>query len=247
MRAERSSQGTTIRGRLTSQWQAALAMPKGTDQNAALLRVFEEAIEPAPDLAEKILRDVPVDAGERVQAVERWIMHLLSEGLVNEAINWAESHYSEQDRRAARGAIAAKLMETEPEKALGLLEADDFSEQGADSTSGQVLQMWTAKDPSKAVVWASRLPDGNARKEGFRAVFSSWASSDGAEAMEWISYQTNPHVREDAIDGMAGAFRNHPDFLLEQVIGHSDTTLHHDLKLRIDELKAKDQPEDWQE
>ncbi|MCP5543558.1 MAG: hypothetical protein H7A49_06585 [Akkermansiaceae bacterium] len=221
-------------------WKAAQALTAKDERVAALIKVFQEAMEPAPDIAEAVLREIPVDAEQRFSLVQQWVRHLVAEDRIKEAREWAESIYSEDQRRMIRSEIAALLMDAKPEEAIQMLSVEELEAGGADSASGTVLQMWTSKEPRKAVTWASRLPDGQARQAGFQSVFSAWAGTNGQEALSWIGTQTNPHVRQDALDGAARAFQHHPEPIFDSIFSEADPELKQQLQQRISDLNAPD-------
>lgn len=237
-RAERVAEVRGTRQRLQDELEAAIAMPTGEERVHALSKLFQDSLEPAPDLAEKALREIPVDAEIRSELVMEFIRFLVNESKTREAMGWAESLNTQDQRRHARAQIAALLMETNEQEAMQLLSAEDLGADGVASTSGAVLQMWTSKEPEKAVTWASRLPNGYAREEGFQAVFSSWAGIDGADALSWIGKETNPHVREDALTGAARAFQNHPEPIMEAIFGDADPEIRAELERKIADLNA---------
>ncbi|PAW66611.1 MAG: hypothetical protein B9S30_08060 [Verrucomicrobiia bacterium Tous-C5FEB] len=89
--------------------------------------------------------------------------------------------------------------------------ASSFTAAGADPVALQVLQSWVADQPADAVAWATRLPAGEARTNGFKVVFSQWLDHDAASALQCVQTQHNRQFRQEAVRVIIGAFSEDSD------------------------------------
>lgn len=238
-RPSREVPGT--RDKLRDALEAARLLPSGEERDKALAEVAWQALEPAPAIAGEAIAELTPGLEAKQALIEAYVRMLLKRETADRALAWADSLYDEQDRAFARGTVAFLLAETAPEQAAALLSPSGFTAAGVDPAAEQVLSAWVTKNPTEAVAWTTRLPAGEARSAGYRLVFSQWINADAPSAFAWVAFQSNPHVRREAVTAIAGAFSNFPDPIRDIILEPADPELRAEIQQGIADLVSQSQ------
>lgn len=236
-RADRPSRSVpTTRDKLRTAFEAAKAREPGVERNQALAELASNALEPAPDLAAEVIRELPAGIEEKQALIEAYIANLMTDEKTEEALAWADSLGDEQDIAFARSQVLLMLAEKNPQQAATLLPSSGFTAAGVDPAAEQVLQTWVAQKPAEAVAWASRLPVGDARTAGFKVIFNQWINTDSPAAFRWAASQTNPQLRRETIHAMVEAFNEIPDIIRSSLLEPADPSLRAEIENGIAEI-----------
>jgi hypothetical protein len=230
------------RDQLREAFEKAKAREPGADRNTALSEVASNALVAAPEIASDAIHELPAGIVEKQTLIEAYIHELVADDRLEEAKAWANSLGEERDITLALQHIALFLAESKPEQVANLLSTSEFTAAEVDPTAKQILQSWVTKKPDDAVAWTTHLPAGEARTAGFRVVFSQWLRSDSSTALAWAASQTNPSVRREAINAMAGAFSELPDPLRSSFLENADPTLRAEIEGGLAEISRQTQP-----
>ncbi len=197
------------REQLLAQLQQARAIVNPEERNQAVAAAVWEAFDLDPELSREGFQELIDGSAEKNRLIQHFAMRLAEQN-AEEALRWAASMASDEDKSLAYGNIAVVLAEKEPERAADLLSDSGIAGRDCEVAVVQVVQRWAAESPEKAAAWVARFDAGQARSAGLRAVVAAWTEKDPQAAMNWIDSLQDPTIRREAVTGMEQIMLDQP-------------------------------------
>jgi hypothetical protein len=141
------------------------------------------------------------------------------------ALAWADGLANEQETAAARSRIALVVADADPRKAATILAETDDAGREMKVAIVQVLQHWSASEPSAAADWLAMFPAADFRKAGMQTVMSRWLAADATAAMGWLGSLQNGEIRDEAIKSVAGVLSGQPQEKRAQWLEAADANI----------------------
>ncbi len=226
----------STRDKLRTAFEAAKAIEPGAERDQALAELASRALESAPDIASKVIRELPAGTEQKQAWIEAYLATLMADEKIEEAVAWADSLGDERDIAFARGKVVLLLAEKNPQQAAALLPPSGFTAAGVDPAAEHVLQNWVAQKPADAVAWATRLPAGDARTAGFKVIFTQWVITDSSAALTWAASQTNSQLRQETLHAITEAFLQQPDPIRAILLEPADPSIRAEIENGISEI-----------
>lgn len=187
------------------------------------------------EIAAEAILEISSGTEEKKALIEAYIQMLLDQGKSEEAAEWTASLGNDVDTQIALSKIGELSALANPEQdALQLTESNFKGE--VDPQAEQVIRNWAATNPTQAVDWLRKMPEGEARANGLRILLGAWVSRDSSTAFSWISTQTNPQFRQEAMTGVVGFLDGQPAPIRNSLLEAADETVRHEIFQRIAEL-----------
>lgn len=145
------------------------------------------------------------------------IAAVLGEKEPAKALQWAQNLPEPGERTAALEEALWSISGVDPE--LAAQEISKLNDPALiESVGSAIAEELAAKDPAKAVQWASGLPAGTARSEAMAGALAGWAAQDpqaayaylqsndrgNGDAMEWVFEEWGAKTPQDAANAIAG-------------------------------------------
>lgn len=185
-------------------------MTPADERNQALSTAAWDAIETDPDLALLTVQQMTAGSEEKNRLLAHFAMRLADQD-TDEAIRWASTLTTDEEKALAFGKIALVLSVKEPERAARLLSESGIPGRDFDVAVVQVVQRWAATSPADAAAWLSLFSAGEARSAGLAEVVSVWIRRNSAEAFAWIPSIPDSALRQEAEHGAAQFILNEPE------------------------------------
>lgn len=167
------------------------------ERHKALAAVVWEAHEVEPALADEAFSLLETDSPEKILLQQHFAMRLADQD-PQQALAWADALESEREKEAARARIALVVADTDPRRAAEILAESTMENRELDVAIVQVLQHWTAQNPTEAAAWLVVFPPGGFREAGMKTVLGQWARQSPAAAMGWLDSLTDAVVHAEA-------------------------------------------------
>ena len=230
-----SSSGPEVtRAGLRASLDRAIANPVSTDRDHALESLIEESVELDPELARDAFLHLDPDGPVRQRTVEYLAMRLAELDLAN-AVQWAGTLDTDEERSLAFGNVALVLASDDPEAAAKLLSDSGVASRDFDVAVVQVIQCWAVKSPAAAASWVTLFDAGEARTAGLKEIASAWADRDAPAAFAWVSGIQDPAIHAEAVNGMAEAIFERPEEDQAKLLASAPK----EIRLRHEQLKAE--------
>jgi len=205
--------------------QSAKAMPVPEERSTALAGLARQWLEIRPDLAERALREVPVESGELPGLVDDYLATVLAHD-VDEAHRWVDSLEDPALHELARQRLIAMLPDGQlADSATAVLHPGRIAVSGFDSASEQFLHRWSAQDPASAAAWLARMPVGAAQDSGLNSVAGYLVLTGPQGAADWLQNLPSGRLRSAACESMAAALAAYPEPLREGLLGPPESPL----------------------
>jgi hypothetical protein len=141
-----------------------------------------------------------------------------SQALVQISYRWAAADPRAAAAYAAREkdpvaleVVAGKWAESDPQSALGWLEALPADER-RDRAVTQAATVWAQKDPHAAAKGIGQIPEGAFRERAAERLAGAWAEADASAAAQWLGNLPNTRSRDAAVGAFCGAIAEaHPE------------------------------------
>ncbi len=219
------------------QLKKATGLPTAEARNEELTKVAWANLETDPKLAMEAFEQLTPGSEERNRLLEHLATKLAGENM-DDALGWAATFGTPEERSLAYGSIAAVMSETDPEEAARLISEKAVSGRSAEVAVVKVVQRWAALSPESAADWVTKFNAGEMRSAGMKAITSSWMNANSEAAMSWISGMDEP-LRKEANRAYAEAALEQP----EPVRGSMVEKATPEMKADFDVLKAKEEEE----
>ncbi|MGL4401631.1 MAG: hypothetical protein ACRCXD_17355, partial [Luteolibacter sp.] len=229
-----SSEPVSTPEEIRETFENAQAIQSPEHRNKALEEVVWDALELDPHLAAEAFLKLTPRSEEKNRLIQHYAMRLAEQSL-DEAMQWAATFHSEEERSLAYDNIALVLAESEPERAAQMLSESGIAGRDFDVAVVQVLQRWAASSPEGAAGWVVLFEEGEARSAGLKAVVGIWSRTDPEGALVWLDSLQNPAIRQEASDGLAQSILDLPE-------GSQDDLLRRvspDIRSRFESLKTE--------
>lgn len=211
-----------------------LTDPVSDDRDHSLETLIEEAVELDPELAAEAFNQLDPEGPVRQRLVEHFAMRLAELDLDN-AVQWARTLETDEERSRAFANVALVLSSDDPEAAAKLLSDSGVASWDFDVAVVQVVQRWAAQSPAAAAAWVTLFDPGEARSAGLKEIASAWADSDTAAAYAWITGIQDATIHAEAVNGMAEAILDRPDQEQTELLASAPK----EIRLRHEQLKAE--------
>ncbi len=188
----------------------AEAIESPIERNKALEVAIWDALELDPVLAAEGFHKLTPGSEEKNRLIQHFAMRLAEQSL-DEAIKWATTLESEQEKSLAFDYIALVLAESEPQRAAHMLSDSGVPGRDFDVAVVQVVQRWAAMAPDDAASWVILFDAGEARQAGLKAVVSVWSKTDPQGSIAWLETLQDPTIRQEAVNGMAETIFDLPE------------------------------------
>lgn len=210
------------------------------ERDRDLLGMAWKALETDLDMAGEAILEISPGTAEKKILIEAYIQTLVEQGRFAEAETWASSLDSEMDRQAASSKITELSGLARPEEDALRFSESHFSGE-ADPAAVQVIQNWVVKDPNGAAEWLRKMPEGEARANGFRILLGAWVLRDTPTALSWISSQPNPQLRQEAMSGITRFLSEQPPSIRVSLLEGADEAIAHEILNRIAEMSPEEE------
>lgn len=179
-------------------------------RNKALEEVIWNAMELDPELAREGFHQLSPGSEEKKRLIQHFAMRQAEDGL-DEAISWAATLETEQEKSLAFDSIALVLAESEPLRAAQMLSDSGIAGRDFDVAVVQVVQRWAAISAADAAAWVVLFEPGEARRAGLKEVVSVWSRANPEGALAWMETLKDPAVHKEAVTGMAQTILELPE------------------------------------
>jgi hypothetical protein len=214
--------------------KAAGKIGPAEEKNRALAAAIWDAMDLEPELARQSLQKLTAGSEEKTRLLQHFAMRLAEQN-VDDAVQWADSLETEDEKSQAFGKIALVLSATEPERAARLLSDSGVSGRDFDVAVVQVVQRWAAQSPSDAAAWAILFDAGEARSAALKETVGAWARTDAPAAFSWITAIQDEQLRADAVAGMVETILDQPDSVQKDLLKLAPP----EMRTRLEMLKAE--------
>jgi hypothetical protein len=221
-------------GEIREIFENALAIQSPEHRNKALEEVVWNSLELDPHLAAEAFLKLTPQSEEKNRLIQHYAMRLAEQSL-DEAMQWAATFHSEEERSLAYDNIALVLAESEPESAAKMLSESGFAGRDFDVAVVQVIQRWATSSPEGAAGWVVLFEEGEARSAGLKAIVDTWARTDPEGALGWLNSLQNPAIRNEASDGLAQSILDLPEGSRDDLMQRMNP----DIRSRFENLKTK--------
>lgn len=184
-----------------------IATPEEHDKSVAA--IAWDNLELDPQLAIEAFQQLAPGSAERIRLIQHFAMRLAEQNL-DEAVKWAESLATPEEKSIAYGRISLVLAVTDPARAANLISESGMAGREFDVAVVQVIQKWSATSPSDAAAWVVLFDPSEARSAGIRTVVSLWAGKDTQAALTWIGSLEDATLHQEAVAAMAEAILQQP-------------------------------------
>lgn len=243
-RADRPSRNVPgTRDKLRNAFEQAKAMAPGEERESALAQVARKALDTSPDIASEAIKEMQAGSDAKISLIEAYIRKLLEVDRVDEALAWAVDLGNEKDTAVARAMIAELVATSNPERVAGMLSPSSFTAAGVDPAAEQIFQNWVATNPTRAAEWVTKMPTGEARNAGWKALLTTWINLDSKTAFSWVSSQKNTMIREEAVDAMVALLVGQPDPIRSIQLESAAENFQQEIERRIAALTPAPEPE----
>lgn len=222
------------RDQLQAAFKAAEETASPEEKNRALAAAIWDAWELEPELARQGLQKLTAGSEEKNRLIQHFAMRLAEQN-VEEAVKWAESLETDDEKSQAFGKIALVLSADEPARAAHLLSDSGVAGRDFDVAVVQVVQRWATQSPADAAAWVILFDPGAARSAGLKETVAVWARSDAQAAFSWIAAIQDEQIREEAVTGMVENILDQPDTSQKELLELATP----DMRARLEKLKAK--------
>lgn len=220
---------------LQKNFKAARKLISAGERDKSLVATAWNALESSSEISGKVIEEISFGTEEKNLLIEAYIQMLLAEGKFEEAEAWAKSLGNEIDITTALSKIGEIRGHSDPEKdALALSESDFTGEMTPQAE--EVVRNWAARDPNKAAEWLRKMPEEEARANGFRVLIGGWLAKDSPGVFSWASSQTDPQFRQEAMTGVVGFLNEQPAPIRNSLLEGADETVRSEILQRIDEV-----------
>ncbi len=200
-----SSSGPEItRVGLRASLDHAIANSVSADRDHTLETLIEESVELDPELAREAFDHLDPKGAVRQRMVEHLAMRLAEVDLDN-AVQWAGTLESDDERSLAFGNVALVISSDDPEAAAKLLSDSGVASRDFDVATVQVIQRWAVKSPAAAAAWVTLFDPGDARAAGLKEIASAWGDQDAPAAFTWVAGIEDATLHAEAVNGIAEA------------------------------------------
>ncbi|MEY3895410.1 MAG: hypothetical protein RLZZ214_929 [Verrucomicrobiota bacterium] len=179
-------------------------------RNKALEEVIWNALELDPELAQEGFHQLTPGSEEKKRLIQHFAMRQ-AEVALDEAINWATTLETEQEKSLAFDSIALVLAESDPLRAAQMLSDSGIAGRDFDVAVVQVVQRWAAISAVDAAAWVVLFEPGEARRAGLKEVVSVWSNANPEGALAWMETLKDPIIHQEAVTGMAQTILDLPD------------------------------------
>lgn len=222
------------RDQLQAAFKKADEMASPEERNRALAAAVWDAWELDPELARQGLQQLTTGSEEKNRLIQHFAMRL-AELNGNDAVRWAESLDTDEEKSQAFGKIALVLSADEPARAAHLLSDSGVAGRDFDVAVVQVVQRWAAQSPADAAAWVVLFDPGAARSAGLKETLAVWARSDAPAAFSWIAAIQDEQIRDEAMTGLIENIRDQPELSQKELLELATP----ELRARFETLKAK--------
>lgn len=214
---------------LREKLEDVIAMDSPPERERALAEVAWNAIEIDPDIAHRAFEHLPADSPEKIRLIQHYAMRLTEQN-ADEALEWAASLGSEQEKSAAMGQIALTIAEADPQRAANLLSESGIAGRDFDVALVQVIQRWATKSAPDAAAWVSSFPPGAAREASLRFIAERWLPSDAAGAFKWLDSMQDSRLRVETARAIEGIMLQQPADIRTTWLQHADSHIQGELE-----------------
>ncbi len=154
--------------------------------------VLDSAAWQNPDLALRLVKDLPADAGGDAE-VDEVARALMNGG--QEMQRFEKLYANAPDRlrvplvRSAFRELSGENLES-PQTWLGRAALLPEGDRGG--ALGQVARAWAQQSPEDAASWAETLPTGDSRAQSLEKVAAAWKNRDASAALDWVNSLPEP-------------------------------------------------------
>ena len=190
-------------------FQKAEQISSPEEKNQALAAAIWDALDLEPELARQGFQRLIAGSDEKNRLLQHFAMRLAEQN-VDDAVKWAASLETEDEKSQALGKIALVLSAEEPERAAHLLSDSGVAGREFDVAVVQVVQRWAAQSPADAAAWVVLFDPGEARSAGLKEILSVWSRNDPSAAFAWIATIQDPQIHQEAVAGMTTHILDQP-------------------------------------
>lgn len=187
------------------------------ERNRALAAAVWDAMDLEPALARAGLQKLIAGSEEKNRLLQHVAMRLAEQN-VDEAIQWAESLETDDEKSQAFAKIALVLSDKEPQRAAHLLSDSGVAGREFDVAVVQVVQRWAAQSPADAAAWVVLFDPGEARSAGLKETLAVWTRDDPQAAFTWIAAIQDEPVRQEAVAGMVTSILEQPEGVQKKLL-----------------------------
>ncbi len=179
-------------------------------RNKALEEVIWNALELDPELAQQGFRQLAPGSEEKKRLIQHFAMRRAAAAL-DEAIQWATTLESEEEKSLAFDSIALVLADSDPLRAAQMLSESGLAGRDFDVAVVQVVQRWAAISAADAAAWVVLFEPGEARLASLKEVVSVWSQANPEGALAWMKTLKDPTIHQEAVTGMAQTIFEMPE------------------------------------
>ena len=220
--------------RLRASMRAADEIESPTERNKALSEVVWDSLELDPELAKEGFQQLVPGSVEKNRLIQHYAMRMAGVAL-DEAILWATTLETDQEKSLAFDNIALVLAGTEPEQAARMLSDTGVAGRDFDVAVVQVVQRWATLSPQNAASWVVLFGPGEVRLAGLKEIASVWSRSDPQGAVEWIGSLEDQTIQQEAVTGMALSILEQPEATQDELLRYATP----EIQSRLESLKAE--------
>ena len=179
-------------------------------RNKALEEVIWNALELDPELAQEGFHQLAPGSEEKKRLIQHFAMRRAAAAL-DEAIQWATTLETEQEKSLAFDSIALVLADSDPLRAAQMLSESGIAGRDFDVAVVQVVQRWAAISAVDAAAWVVLFESGEARRASLKEVVSVWSHANPEGALAWMETLKDPTIHQEAVTGMAQTILEMPE------------------------------------
>jgi hypothetical protein len=203
---ELPNQREKLRAGLTK--AAGIVSPE--ERNRALAAAVWDALDLEPELAREGMQQLAAGSEEKARLIEHVAMRLAEQD-ADEAVRWAGTFETDEEKSLAFGKIALVLSQEDPARAAQILSDSGVAGRDFDVAVVEVVQRWAQVAPEDALAWVSLFDPGEVRSASLREAISIWAAENPQAAFSWVAAIQNETIRPEATQGTAEAILEQPE------------------------------------
>ena len=200
------------------------SLPPGTQRNQLISGLSADLAKTHPEPALELARFLP--AGTlREQALHSALNQWASRD--SEAVlRWANGKNDAGLTRSARLAVIQHLAESDPARAVGLLEdTQGLSVNDRQSTLSNLARHWAERNPAQALAWARNLPAAQ-QLETIPGILAQQAGENPQAALDRARALSDPRVRRQALQQVVSEWGSQDGVAAAKwLVGQSDRRL----------------------
>jgi hypothetical protein len=219
---------------MKTEWAAAKSAATQDERNQAFAKIAWGAMD-VPDTVEKAINEMSSGSVERESLIQTYAQ-VLAGNDPDAALAWANSLGNKQEIEIARAEIAETLRGTDPKRAISLLPDSGTLSNGLSPTAEVILQNWTTKNASEALMWVAGRTKEKERGSGFTTVLDQLIHTNPETALKWVQFQGNFQLRAEAVEAIAKAVVNDLPEIRAQILEQADPAVRKELEEKLTEI-----------